>query len=268
MPRRPCRLRCGPVSGWGVHALLWLALSACGGPASTTPPPADVPFDYQLGGGHEPVDDVGIVVRDRTDSADPRRYSICYVNAFQTQPGATDVPEGLLLRAGDGRLVEDPDWPGEYLLDITTADRRGAVLDVVGPWIDGCAAAGFDAVEPDNIDSWTRSGGLLDASDAAAMARLLTERAHAAGLAVAQKNAAELLDRRLGFDFAVVEDCAVFDECAAFAESYPVVLALEYEDEAFAAACAASVPHVSVQRRDPAVSPPGTPGHVARWCPR
>jgi hypothetical protein len=87
------------------------------------------------------------------------------------------------------------------------------VLDLVGGWSDGCAADGFAAVEPDSLDSWTRSRGLLDRADAVALARLLVERAHAAGLAVAQKDAAELTGAGPGFDFAVAEDCGAYDEC-------------------------------------------------------
>ena len=98
---------------------------------------------------------------DRTAPPDPDRYSVCYVNAFQTQPGEDAVPEDLLLHDATGARVEDPDWPGEFLLDVSTAMTRRAVADLVGRWIDRCAADGYDAVEPDNIDSWTRSGGAL-----------------------------------------------------------------------------------------------------------
>lgn len=253
---------------FGVLALTWTALTSCGDPVTVSPPPAGAAFDYQLGGAYEPADTVDVVVRDRTDSPDGRRYSVCYVNAFQTQPGAADVPEDLLLHDADGDLVEDADWPGEYLLDVSTAGHRTAALDVVGPWIDRCAAAGFDAVEPDNLDSWTRSHGLLDRSDAVATARLLVARAHAAGLAIAQKNAPELLDEDLGFDFAVVEDCAAFHECRAFARAYELVLAVEYAADAFATACAHPVAHVSVQQRDLELRPKGAPGYEARWCDR
>ena len=98
------------------------------------------------------------------------------------------------------------------------------------------------------------------------MARLLVDRAHTAGLAVAQKNGAELLDRDLGFDLAVTEDCAVYDECADYAAAYEVVLDVEYTAAGFARACAAAPAGVSVVRRDLAVSLPGTPGYVAEWC--
>jgi Glycoside-hydrolase family GH114 len=226
-------------------------------------PPAGASFDYQLGGSYPPADGVGIVVRDRTARPDPDRYSVCYVNAFQTQPGEHAVPDGLLLRDADGHAVEDPDWPGELLVDVSTAAKRRALLAVVGPWIDGCADDGYDAVEPDNLDSWTRSGGALTEDDAAATARLLVERAHRAGLAIAQKNAVELADDDLGFDFAVTEDCAAYGECGAYAAVYDVVLDVEYDGP-----CpAGDLPDgVSVIRRDPGLTPPGSPDHVYEDC--
>jgi hypothetical protein len=246
-----------------------LALVAgCATPAPAVPggPPAGVPWDYQIGGSAPPAAGVGVVVRDSTDSPASGVYSVCYVNAFQSQPGV-DVPAGLLLRDAAGAAVEDPDWPGEFLFDVGTGAGRAAVLAHVGPAVDGCAADGFDAVEADNLDSWTRSGGTLDAGDAAAMARLLVGRAHAAGLAIGQKNAVELAAADLGFDFAVTEDCALFDECAAYARAYAVVLDVEYTDEGFAAACGRGTAGVSVVRRDLAVSAPGSAGHDAERCP-
>jgi hypothetical protein len=141
------------------------------------------------------------------------------------------------------------------------------VLAHAGPAVDGCAAGGFDAVEADNLDSWTRSGGALDAGDAAAMARLLVGRAHAAGLAIAQRNAVALAGADLGFDVAVTEDCALFDSCAPYARAYGVVLDVECTDEGFAAASARGAAGVSAVRRDRAVSPPGSAGHVAERCP-
>jgi len=243
-----------------------LLLGACGSPAADRPS-MGTRVDYQLGGAYEPADDVTGVVRDRTDSPAPGLWSSCYVNAFQTQPGESAFAEDVLLHDAAGDRVEDPDWPGEFLLDIGTPEQRQRVLDVVGPWFDGCAADGFDAVEPDNLDSWTRSEGLLDADDAAAMAQLLVDRAHDAGLTIAQKNTAELLDADLGFDLAVTEQCQEFDECDAFTDVYGAdVIEVEYTDDAFDAACAARGGEIAVQRRDLDVSTPDSPDHVSRFC--
>ncbi|MFQ1001489.1 endo alpha-1,4 polygalactosaminidase [Modestobacter sp. SSW1-42] len=267
-----------PTVRAAVPALVAVLLAGCGAqPAEVAPGTSGTPaaalaglavgarVDYQLGGPHPPAAAVAGVVRDRTAAPAAGLWSACYVNAFQTQPGSTDWPADLLLRGADGEPVEDPDWPGEFLVDIGTAGQRDRALAVVGPWLDGCAAAGFSAVEPDNLDSWTRSDGLLEADDAAAMARALVDRAHGAGLAIGQKNAPELTAAGLGFDYAVAEDCGAYDECAVYTAAYGTVLDVEYTDDGFDAAC--GTPGTSVQRRDLDVTLPGDPAYVVEWCP-
>ncbi|MCO7220653.1 endo alpha-1,4 polygalactosaminidase [Klenkia sp. PcliD-1-E] len=255
------------MRGWLLVVLL--VLTACSAPTDggVDGPPWGLRVDYQLGGAYEPADGVTGVVRDRTDPPAPGLWSACYVNAFQTQPGSDEVPQDLQLRTPDGQRVEDPDWPGEFLLDISTPQLRARVAELVGSWVDGCAADGFDAVEPDNLDSWTRSDGLLTRADAEAMTRLLVDRAHAAGLDIAQKNAAELDGAALGLDYAVTEQCQVHDECDVYTDAYgDRVIEVEYTDDAFAEACAARGDRVAVQRRDLDVSVPGSEGYTSRFC--
>ncbi len=241
-------------------------------------PPVGGRFDYQLGGPHPPAPGVTIVARDVTAEPAPGTYGICYVNAFQTQPGdlgtwTADHPELLLRHDGDGGLVTDPDWPDEVLLDTSTAANRVALAEIVGRDLARCAEAGYDAVEPDNLDSWTRSRGLLDQADNLAFAALLADAAHDLGLAIAQKNAAELgaAGRDTAhLDFAIAEECEVHAECDDYIAVYgPHVIEIEYTDNgraAFTAACAARGERISVQLRDRAVTPAGTDGHVAEWC--
>ncbi|MFG2223123.1 endo alpha-1,4 polygalactosaminidase [Streptomyces sp. NPDC048644] len=239
-------------------------------------PRAHAAFDYQLGGPYRPASDVRVVSRDRTAKPADGRYNICYVNAFQTQPGEQALrwwqrkhPDLLLRKGGpDGDLVIDEDWD-EPLLDISTGARRAALADVVGRWIDGCADAGFDAVEPDNLDSYQRSQGLLDADDATAFARLLAERAHHKGLAIAQKNTTDLLGAhtRIGFDFAVTEECGRYAECEEFARAYGNrVFDIEYRAADFAAACRTWGSSLALVLRDRDVRPKGESGHVHRHC--
>ncbi|WP_019135663.1 endo alpha-1,4 polygalactosaminidase [Cellulomonas massiliensis] len=209
-------------------------------------PPTRGVFDYQLGGAYD-LPGLAVVGRDATAEPAEGAYSICYVNGFQTQPGdeATwaGAREDLLLHDASGELVVDPDWPDEHVLDPSTEEQRTGILEVMGPVIDGCAAHGFDAVEIDNLDTWTRFDQIPE-SGAVALASAYIERAHAAGLAIAQKNAAEHTEafHRLGFDFAVTEECAVWDECAAYTDVYGEhVLQIEYTDalpHPFADVCA------------------------------
>lgn len=274
-PTRPARLFC----------IATLLLS--GTAFAATPPPANGKFDYQLGGAYEPEADVAIVVRDRLASSVPGKYNICYVNAFQTQPGAaawwkTSHPE-LLLRQGGDYLI-DPNWPDELLFDTSTAVKRQALLDIVGGWIDRCAEDGFQAIEPDNLDSWTRSRQLLKPDHNLQFARLLVARAHERGLAIAQKNAPEYASMGatdLGFDFAIVEGCHVWSECDAYSAAYGnQMYEIEYSDSHrdahgkpvqaesfFIAACQARGDRISVIYRDRGVSTPARARvYVYRSC--
>ena len=235
-------------------------------------------LDYQLGGPYPPAPDVRIVDRDRTATPALGRYNVCYVNAFQTQPDEAAswrrVHPGLLLHV-HGALVQDPGWPGEFLFDTSTAAKRAALLRIVGGWIDGCARRGFDAVEADNLDSWTRHGvgSALSVADNVAFARLLVRRAHADGLAIGQKNAAEQAAygrRSIGFDFAVAEECEVYHECGSYTAAYGRrVFEIEYTDNgrtAYARACTARHGRISIVLRDRDVVPRGSRGYYYRHC--
>ncbi len=232
-------------------------------------PPVDVPADYQLGGAYPPPAAVGVVARDWRESPAPGMYSICYVNGFQTQPEQRRwwlrVHPDLVLRR-DGKPVADPGWPGELLLDTRTARNRRGIARVVGRWIDTCARKGFSAVEADNLDSWTRSHGLLQRRDNRLLARLLARRTHAEGLAFAQKNAATLTGVRF-FDFAVVEQCQRYDECGPYLRRYGGrVIEIEYRRRDFTAACRDHGDRLAVVLRDRQLRPDTAPGYRFATC--
>lgn len=269
--------------------LLALVLAAAGWPgagcgpgepelrsAAWPGPPANAVFDYQIGGAYPPAAAARIVVRDRGESPVPGRYNVCYVNAFQTQPAENrwwDTHHPDLLVRDHGRVVEDPGWPGERLLDTSTTSKRAAIASIVDGWLAECAAGGFQAVEPDNLDSWTRSRGLLDEVDNVGLARLLAARAHARGLAIAQKNGAEMAAAGrtdVGFDFAIAEECAVEHECADYLAAYgALVYEIEYADNPVAhyrEACAERGRTITVLLRDRDVTPAGDPAYHNETC--
>jgi hypothetical protein len=245
--------------------------------AVTGAPPAGVVVDYQLGGGYPPADGVGGVVRDATDSPEPGLWSGCYVNGFQTQPGDRDLwldehPD-LLLRDADGTPVADPAWPDEMLLDLSTAEQRAAIADVLGETVRSCAERGFDAVELDNLDSYTRSGDRFTEDDALDLAARYVAVAHEVGLAVGQKNSAELGSRgrdEAGFDFAVAEECQRWDECAAYTDVYgDAVLDIEYDDDladTWAEVCADPQVPASTILRDRDLGVPGSAEYAFDHC--
>lgn len=238
-------------------------------------PPAAARVSVQLGGTYRPPAGVAVVERDRTDRSAPGLYNICYVNAFQAQTAETEWwlrrHPNLLLRR-HGRTVIDKQW-NEALLDTSTATKRAALLTIIGPWIDGCARSGYGAVDVDNLDSYTRSHDLLTASDALAFGRMLAARAHRDGLAIAQKNTANLSKaaHAAGFDFAIAEQCQVYDECGAYTAVYGShVIEIEYTDRPatlFLAACHVRGRAVSITLRDPNLTPSGRAAHREKWCP-
>jgi len=252
---------------YAVVLALLLALVAApssAGSATVTLPPTGTDWDYQLGGARPVPARVGIVERDRSAHPVSGAYNICYVNGFQTQTNQKRFWHrhwSLVLKRA-GRPVVDSVW-GEWLLDIRTPTKRAALARIMGRWTGGCATHGFEAVEYDNLDSFSRSHGLVTRHDAKAYAALLVTRAHARGLAVAQKNWAEWDGTSVGFDFAIAEQCAQYHECGSYVASYAShVLAVEYSDKAFHRACRTWSDRIAVVRRDVDLTAHG----VRRWC--
>jgi hypothetical protein len=243
---------------------LLVAVPTASATATVAPLPVGPDVDYQLGGAAPVPANVGIVVRDRHAAPAAGKYDICYLNAFQTQPGERRFWRGhwRLVLKRDGRPVVDQSWD-EWLLDTRTPVKRARLAAIVGRWIDECAGSGFDAVELDNLDSWSRSHGEIRRRHNKALARLLVARAHRAGLAVAQKNWAEWDGRVAGFDFAVAEECGRWRECGEYVAHYGRrVLVVEYRRVDFEHTCARWGDRLAVVLRDRELLPDG----VRRWC--
>ena len=236
--------------------------------------PVNGQLDYQLGGSYTPEDTVQIVVRDRESPPVAGTYSICYVNAFQTQPGEEDMWSENLLLEGDGEVFHDPNWPDEALVDTSAPLKREGILALTTPWIEQCASDGYSGVEFDNLDSYSRSAGLLSFEDNLALARDLVGVAHANGLAAGQKNAAEYsepLHQGAGFDFALTESCAYYGECGDYAAVYSAaVLNVEYSDEVtsdeFLELCEEPDSPAGMVLRDRNLVVPGDPAYVFATC--
>lgn len=246
--------------------------SATGGmpaPDTLVLPPQTGGLDYQLGAAYPPPAGVTILSRDRLASPASGYYTLCYINGFQVQPGEEDDWEAdLILRDGAGQPVIDADWD-EWMLDVSTAAKRSRIGAVVGGFIQACKQAGFDAIEIDNLDTYSRSDGRISRDDAVAMMRVFSDQAHAVGLAIAQKNSTELLDRRaqMGTDFAVAEECARWNECQEYVDVYGAhVLMIEYRRQDFDAACAGFGPTHPVVLRDLDLVGPNSGGYVFDGC--
>lgn len=260
-----------PTSAGPVATTQGLAPSAARAGAAFAVFPAGAIPDYQLGGPYDPPPGVAVVIRDSTEPVAAEMYSICYINGFQTQPGVV-WPEDLLIHSGDGLLV-DPNWPDEHVIDISTSAKRATAASRQFASIDSCAAAGYAAVEFDNLDSYTRSAKQLSLDDAVAFATLLVQHAHSAGLAAGQKNTGELGTRgrdQIGFDFAVAEECDRFRECSSFTDVYGArVIDIEYTDalrRPFALMCSDPATPRSTILRDRKLTSPGSADYAYQHC--
>jgi hypothetical protein len=123
--------------------------------------------------------------------------------------------------------------------------------------------------------TYTRSDGLLTQADNLALAKLIADHAHSQGLAIAQKNTADLGTKgktQAGFDFAIVEECQEFNECNSYANAYgSEFVEIEYTDDDdatanFNAACKARGSSVSVILRDRDVVPKGNSDYSYSEC--
>lgn len=238
-------------------------------------------FDYQLGTPYKFNSDSTnelVVARDSSSAPLPQSYSICYVNGFQTQPEEIDGDSPLseaLLRDDDGNPVVDPDWPGEYILDPTSEKNRETIFKSRSHLIHACADKGFDAVEVDNLDSWTRFDALSEESSWALAEEYVAD-AHGRGMAIAQKNSAEsatAAKSELGFDFAVSEECGAFGECDSYRKAYgDFVFNVEYPDTlesegmSFADVCGEDSTPSRTILRDRDLGAPGDAGYIYRAC--
>ena len=152
-------------------------------------------------------------------------YAICYVDAGTWERWRPDAARfaRILLGRSNG-------WPGERWLDIA---HPSALLALMARRVARCAAAGFQAVEFDNVDAFTnRTGFDLTAAEQLTYNRALAALAHRDGLAAALKNDyTQVAALEPAFDFAIDEQCVRYDECgllAPFARAGKAVFDVEY----------------------------------------
>ena len=238
--------------------------------AAVLAPPVDAGFDYQIGGDYPLPTGVTVVSRDwREGSAPDGAYAVCYVNAFQTQPGERRRwPRDLVLT----ELGDDPGWPGEFAIDISTDRKRVRAARAAGRMVRRCAEKGFEAVEFDNLDSWTRferravrppptrspTRGGSRAWRTLAGSRPRRRTRHSSAPRGASPDRLRLR---------VAEQCGRYRECGRYRALYgDRVLAIEYRRRDFRRTCARIGAAVSVVLRDRDVSTPGSRGYRFATC--
>jgi hypothetical protein len=138
---------------------------------------------------------------------------VCYMDAGTYEPSRPDsasFPASLKGAAVAG-------WPGELWLDVRPSGADFAMLQsIMSTRFALCRSKGFDAVEPDNIDSYTNSPGFpTTAQDQIAYNEWIADTVHGLGMAVVQKNDLDQIATLLPhFDALLDEQCNKNNECA------------------------------------------------------
>lgn len=199
--------------------------SGGGGTASVWKPAADTTFYWDL--QNTPPDntkDVGAYDIDGwgNDASEVTALHargikvVCYMDAGTYEPGrpdSADFPASLRGNAVDG-------WPGEFWLDVRPSGPNYAKLQaIMQARFEVCRQKGFDAVEPDNLDSYQNHPGFsTSAADQLAYDEWLASTAHGLGLAVFQKNDLDQIGKlEPYFDGILDEECNQYSECDTLA---------------------------------------------------
>lgn len=157
------------------------------------------------------------------------RRVVCYISAGTYEDWRPDT------NAFPDSVVGNPlgDWPGEQWLDISK-------LKILGPIMENriglAAEKGCDAVDTDNVDSYTQDTGFsITPKEQIVYNKFLAKTAHGRDLAIGLKNDVDQIDELVdSFDFAVNEECFYYNECEKldpFIGNGKAVFNIEYELE-------------------------------------
>jgi len=141
---------------------------------------------------------------------------VCYMDAGTYEPGRPDsstFPTSLKGKAVQG-------WPGEFWVDVRAAGPNHAALQaIMAARFEVCHDKGFDAVEPDNLDSYENDPGFdTTAADQLAYNEWIATTVHGLGLAVFQKNDLDqVVALQPSFDGILDEECNEYSECSSLA---------------------------------------------------
>jgi hypothetical protein len=153
------------------------------------------------------------------------RAVICYIDTAY-EPGRPDSSQFTAAVLGSG--IDG--WPGQKWVDI----RSTVVRNIMSNRIAQAAAKGCDAVEMDDVDSYTNNPGFpLTAADQISFNSFLATTAHANGLGIGLKNDLDQVSALASqFDFAINEQCFQYSECdslSTFINQGKAVFGVEYD---------------------------------------
>lgn len=163
---------------------------------------------------------------------------LCYVSVGTVESYRPDVEAFPAEVVGPAY----PEWPDERFLDIR---RLEILLPIMLDRFARCYQQGFLAIEPDNMDLHDNDVGFpITREDQLAYLSALAGMAHGLGMAIAQKNATDLIPDLVGeFDFLMLEHCFDSGRCAVaapYVAAGKAALNVEYDERPvnFRAACA------------------------------
>jgi hypothetical protein len=205
----------------------------------------NTPPDNTVNVGAYDIDGFGNTAAEVTALHALGKKVVCYMDAGTFEPGRPDSAQ--FPAALQGSAVQG--WPGEKWLDIRPSGPSYATLQaIMKARFQICHDKGFDAVEPDNIDSYENDAGFnATASDQLSYDEWIATTVHGLGMAVFQKNDVDQTAQLVSdFDGILDEECNKFSECDTlqpYLNAGKAVWDAEYTDdgESTAAFCATDV---------------------------
>ena len=171
-------------------------------------------------------------------------HAVCYLDAGDAETFRPDYQRFVDFdKHCDGCLIGNPFsqvFPDEFFLNINNDQgQRAFILKVNRDRVEKCAAAGFDGVEWDIIDTYEdpHSGFHISYRSQLMFNTRLANMAHSYGMSVAMKNdPSQVKDLLPYFDYAIVEQCFQYHFCSgnpspgevAFVQAGKAVFEVEY----------------------------------------
>mmetsp|Transcript_13254 Transcript_13254/g.36604 ORF Transcript_13254/g.36604 Transcript_13254/m.36604 type:complete len:496 (-) Transcript_13254:89-1576(-) len=162
------------------------------------------------------------------------RIVICYFSAGSLEDWRPDRDDFDVSLMGNPL---DPQWPGEWWLDISQIDDdTSALARIMRARLDLAVSKNCDGVEPDNIDGYTNDNGLgLTAEHQRVYNTWLAAEAHRRSLSIGLKNDLDQVSELVShFDWALNEQCWQYNECDRldpFVNAGKAVFGVEYVEE-------------------------------------
>jgi hypothetical protein len=159
-------------------------------------------------------------------------HVICYIDVGTAENWRPDYSEfpAALLGASNG-------WPGEKWLDTNPNGPDYSILQsIMTARFKMCAAAGYDAVEPDNMDGAENSTGFgITVAEQDQYDEWVANEVHSLGMSVAQKNFEDQSSvLQPYFDFVIEEQCFQyqdFSDLAPYTKAGKAIFEVEYQGQ-------------------------------------